>query len=445
MKLPPRLTLAAEIPMKSYSRSQYTDDRLLSTFDSHLSLDLDNTADLLADLAEVDARKLYVPAAYGSMFDFCVHAKHMSEDVALKRIRVARMAREFPASFPALADGRLNQTAVLLLAPRLTADTADELLAAAAHRSKAEIELLLAVRFPKPDVPAVVQPLAPLGITGENVAPPADAPALELAPEPVVPSNVPNVPVPMEPLAPRAKLAPLSAGRYAVQFTIEQATYDKLRHAQALLGHALPSGDIAKVFERALDSLVLQLEKQKFAKCDRPRPQKGPAKGRHIPAAVKRAVRERDGGQCTFVSDKGRRCESRTRLELDHIEPVARGGESTTDNLRVRCRVHNQYEAERTFTPEFMAAKLAQAQAKADAMARANAKAKAHAAAEVASQQEVIPWLRALGCNAERARRAAERCAGMVGAPLERRVFVSCQGLGPRGMRRALPVASGPA
>ncbi len=442
--------------MKSYSRSQYTDDRLLSTFDARLSLVLDNTADLLADLAEIDDRKLYAPAAYGSMFDFCVHAKHMSEDVALKRIRVARTAREFPAIFPALADGRLNQTAVLLLAPRLSADTADELLAAAAHRSKAEIELLLAARFPKPDVPAVVQPLAPLGIPAEKAAP--DAPALELAPEPVVPSNVLNVPVPMAPLAPRAKLAPLSAGRFAVQFTIEQSTCDKLRHAQALLGHALPSGDIAKVFERALDALVKQLEKQRFAKCDRPRAQKGVAKGRHIPAAVKRAVRERDGDRCTFVSDKGRRCESRTRLELDHIEPVARGGGSTMDNLRLLCRVHNQFEAECAFSPEFLAGKREQARewaaqakasaaakASAEARARANAEAKVQAAAEAASQKEVLPWLRALGCNAETAKRAAERCAGMVGAPLERRVFVACQGLGPRGMRRALPIASGPA
>src|SRR5258706_6617950 len=100
--------------MKGYSRSQLTDDGLLSTLDNHLSLDLDNTADLLADLAEVDARRLYVPAAYGSMFDFCVHAKHMSEDVAFKRIRVARMARQFPAIFHMLADGRLSLSAVVL-------------------------------------------------------------------------------------------------------------------------------------------------------------------------------------------------------------------------------------------------------------------------------------------------------------------------------------------
>src|SRR5207245_2739558 len=98
--------------MKSYSRSQLTDAGLLAGLAIRLSLDLDNIADLLADLAEVDARKLYVPAAYDSMFDYCVHELHMSEDVALKRIRVARMARQFPAIFPRVADGRLGLSAV---------------------------------------------------------------------------------------------------------------------------------------------------------------------------------------------------------------------------------------------------------------------------------------------------------------------------------------------
>ena len=438
--------------MKSYSRSQLTDDRLLSTFDARLSLDLDNTADLLADLSEVDARKLYVPAAYGSMFDFCVHAKHMSEDVALKRIRVARTAREFPAIFPMLADGRLSLSAVLMLATHLTPLTADGLLSAAANKTNAQIELLLAERCPKPDVATSVREIAPAAeVTAES-----DAPSLQQAVRPVVPSDAPNVPVRMEPLSRRRKPVPLSVGKYAVQFTMDEEMYGDLLAVQALLGHVLPSADVAEVFRRVLQDQRKALEKRKFANCDRPRPQKGAAMGRHIPAAVKRAVRERDGDQCTFVSDKGRRCESRTRLELDHVEPVARGGDSTVGNLRIRCRVHNQYEAECTFSAEFMRGKREQAreeaarakadaQAKAQAETKANAEAKARAAAEAASQAEVIPWLRALGCNTETAKRAAERCAGMVGAALERRVFVACQGLGPRGMRRALPVASGPA
>ena len=57
---------------------------------------------------------------------------------------------------------------------------------------------------------------------------------------------------------------------------------------------------------------------------------------------MKRAVWERDGGRCTFVSESGHRCESRTRLEYDHVEPVAQGGQATVKDLRLRCRAHNQ-------------------------------------------------------------------------------------------------------
>jgi hypothetical protein len=90
------------------------------------------------------------------MYLYCVHELGMSEDTALKRIQTARAARQFPAIFPAVPDGRLHLGAVVLLGPRLTADTADELLAAAAHKTMAELKLLLADHFPKPDVPARV-------------------------------------------------------------------------------------------------------------------------------------------------------------------------------------------------------------------------------------------------------------------------------------------------
>jgi hypothetical protein len=73
------------------------------------------------------------------------------------------------------------------------------------------------------------------------------------------------------------------------------------------------------------------------------------------------------------------------------------------------------------------------------AEANADSQEPAVAAAEAASQEEVIPWLRALGCNVETARRAAARCAGMVGAPLEKRVRAAVQSLGPPSARRVSP------
>ena len=61
------------------------------------------------------------------------------------------------------------------------------------------------------------------------------------------------------------------------------------------------------------------------------------------------------------MSESGRRCRERAGLEFDHIEPVARGGEATAENLRLRCAPHNQYEAERAFGADFMERKRAEA------------------------------------------------------------------------------------
>jgi hypothetical protein len=175
-------------------------------------------------------------------------------------------------------------------------------------------------------------------------------------------------------------VAPFAPQRYGVQFTLEQAGHDLLRHVQDLLGHQVAAGDIAEIFVRALTVYAAQLEKQKLAATEQPRPARCPRPGsRHIPAHVKRAVRERDGGQCTFVSESGRRCEARSSLEWDHIQEFARGGEATVDGIQLRCRAHNQLTAERTFGAGFMrekreAARRDQAKVRAQrsAAARAN-------------------------------------------------------------------------
>ena len=438
--------------MTSFSLSHLADHILLRELAVLVSQDRATTAALLAHIAEVDDRRLYLPAACSSMYDDCVRRLHMSEDTAFKRIRVARTARRFPALFAALADGRLNQTAVVLLTPYLKQDTADELLTAAAHRTKAEIELLLAERFPQTDMPTLVQAMSPGVATDELAVRPVTDPALQLAPEPVVPSNEPKLFVFIEPLAPRARLAPLAPGRFALQLTVNPTTHDLLRYAQALLGHAVPSGDVAEVIERALRELVRKLEQQKFAARARSRPDpsskrapRGTANGRYVPADVRRTVWQRDGGQCTFVSDLGTRCEARTRLEFDHVDLVARGGETTVTGMRLRCRAHNQYTAKCTLGAGFMRAKRQEAGCKAakaralvqtKAQVHAQSPARTEAAAEVARAQDVTPWLRQLGCSPEEARRGAARCAHMLDAPLERRVRVALQGAAPHCVRR---------
>src|SRR6185503_17556737 len=117
------------------------------------------SARMLVHLGEVDARGLYREQAFGSMFDYCVQALHLSEAEAYLRIRAARLGRQFPRVLPMMASGELHLSAVKLLAPVLTETNADDLLAQARSKSKREVELLLAQRFEKPDVSSAIRTL----------------------------------------------------------------------------------------------------------------------------------------------------------------------------------------------------------------------------------------------------------------------------------------------
>jgi 5-methylcytosine-specific restriction endonuclease McrA len=400
--------------MKSYVLKHLADASLLRNLASLVAQDRATTAALLAHIAEVDARKLYLPAACSSMFTYCVRELHMSEGTAFKRIRAARAGRRFPAIFEMLAEGRLHVSAVVLLAAYLTTENVGELLGTATRKTQKETEQLLAERFPQAEVPTSIRALVPNGsadqlstwTVGQHTLQPATqvAPgpvdehasesATQLAPEPVDRSLAPTpvgqfVPKPatqvatwpveqqisplatrpaeqaiplsapehIAPAAPRAKITPLSASHFEMRLTIDRETQEQLRYAQALLGHAVPSGDVAQVLKRALGALVQQLEQKRFAKCVRSGKRTSAADGRYIPADIRRSVWQRDQGQCTFVSAKGRRCEERTRLEFDHMQPFAKGGQTTAGQIALKCRAHNQYAAECAFGTEFMRAK----------------------------------------------------------------------------------------
>src|SRR6187431_2085665 len=62
------------------------------------------TAELLAHLAEVDARGIYRERACSSLYTYCIYELRLSEDEAQRRAKAARTAREFPALFEMLAE-----------------------------------------------------------------------------------------------------------------------------------------------------------------------------------------------------------------------------------------------------------------------------------------------------------------------------------------------------
>jgi hypothetical protein len=336
------------------------------------------TVAVLLHLAEVDARGLHRQAACPSLHFYCTRVLGMSEDQAFKRIRAARALRRYPVVAAAVADGRLHLTAVVLLAPHLTDESADELVAEASGKSKADIEVLLARRAPRPDAPERLEQAAEQAVLVPDRRPAGDEVALE------PPPNVAN------------RLAPRSPERFALHLTIGEATRSKLLRAQALLGHEVPSGDLAEVVDRGLDALLDKIEGKRFGKVKRSRAAKTSRVKRHVRSEGRRQAVARGGPRCSFTSADGRRCDATGFLELDRVGPMALGGEEK-DGVRTTCRSRNPHEAKRIL-------------GRAVALAGKAAKA---------MDDELIAGLRRMGVSASDARRAVAASRGP-GAALER-------------------------
>ncbi len=322
-----------------------SDARLLDELRRLAGCERAATARLIRALIEFDTRRLYLAEGYSSLFSYCTQALHLSEHAAYGRIEAARAARRYPAVLDLLESGAITLTTVTLVAGHLTTENCARVLAAVRHKSKREVEHIVAGLRPLPDVAPAVRRLpanrtAPTGLERPSTARVDAASA--------APADSPVSAVPVGPTA-RPVIVPLAPQRYRIQFTVSRETHEKLRRAQDLMRHTVPDGDPAKIFDRALTLLIEQLEKQKCAAASRPRPSSGAgARSRHIPAAVKREVWKRDEGRCAFVGSRGR-CRERGFLEFHHVVPYAAGGTADAANIQLRCRAHNAYEAELFF------------------------------------------------------------------------------------------------
>ena len=326
------------------------DDELLAEVKRLVANERRATAALLRSLMELDARRLYLREGCSSLFTYCTQVLHLAEGSAYNRIEAARAARRFPALLDALEEGALTLTSIRMLAPHLTADNYSELIAAARHKTKREVEVLVAALQPKPAVPTVIRKLpAPPPVNAATRQPSMSATASSELSSPLVASVELEEPVATVAPAPKPAVTPLAPDRYRVQLTISRETHDKLRRVQDLLRHVIPTGDAAEIFDRALTLLLADLERRRCAETSSPRPAREPrASSRHIPAAVRREVWQRDAGRCAFIGSTGR-CRETGFLEFHHVEPYAFGGPATVANIQLRCRAHNLYEASLCF------------------------------------------------------------------------------------------------
>ena len=419
---------------------------------------------MLAYVAEIDRRQLYLEQAYPSMFAFCTRKFGMSEAVAAKRIRAGRAACRFPCVLGMVRRGELHLSGLHQLAVHLTEENHEKVLRRAKYRTMREIEELIAEIAPKPDAVCLIRALprqsAELadqttqqqsalwrGGTEQNAdvagrkavqrarGQPLDGGEVSGATSPAMsgatsgPSSAATSRATSDAIdwamnraadgvgggsvsgvagsavdgaasgaadgaaggavdgaaggavdgagrgvsraqgtaawgaqaavpARRARnlTTPLSPGRYRLQVTIGQEARDRLLELQNLLSHQIPDGDLAAVIERALEVLLAETKKKRGALAGKSRAgrKKGGGRTRTIPARVRREVFRRDEGRCAFVDGEGRRCESTWQIEFHHCVPYGRDGAHRTDNIELRCRAHNQYEAELEYGRRFM-------------------------------------------------------------------------------------------
>jgi hypothetical protein len=216
---------------------------------------------LVAHIAEVDARRVYVRHA-PSMYAYCTRILHLSEHEAYVRIAVARVSRRYPELLAMLADGRLHLSGIAKLVPHLTDENRHELLARATHKTKTQIEELIAARVPQPDVAAAMRklpvrsapgadpqlgldrvgsrrepdPVVPLGTAEGGLAPEEGLPAA--ATHPLIPATPASAPA-SEASVPRA---PASSARIVLRRAVPIARAPLRRAAPVAAASTAPAG-----------------------------------------------------------------------------------------------------------------------------------------------------------------------------------------------------------
>src|SRR5262249_50657667 len=103
------------VGMRTYSASHLSKPQIRESIREKIRSSNATEADLLVLLAQADLLKMYLDDGYPSMHAYCVGYFQLPPDVAFRRIHAARAAREYPALFRSIEEGRLHLTAVRLI------------------------------------------------------------------------------------------------------------------------------------------------------------------------------------------------------------------------------------------------------------------------------------------------------------------------------------------
>jgi hypothetical protein len=293
----------------------FSDVELLASLKKEVQEERQKMTSVLEHLREVDRRKLYAESKYSSLWEFCVKELKYSSGSAGRRVRAMRLLRELPALKEDLLDGKQNLTSLSQAQSffrleektqekRLTSEEKKEVLEKIEDKSTRDCEMEL----------------------------------LKLSSVPVQISHP-------------EKKRTIDETHTELKLVLNAAAMEKLARIQALRSHANPSMNYAELFEYMADEVLKKIDPmEKISKRGSAQNEAAQQTGRiTLPVILKQEVWKRDGGSCSYIDERGEKCGSKHFLEIDHIWPIALGGENTIENLRLLCRGHNQRSAVRIF------------------------------------------------------------------------------------------------
>ena len=289
------------------------------------------TTRILWHLREIEDRRLFAERGYPSLFEMCVREFGYSEATAQRRISAMRLIRELPEVEKKLESGELKISQVSQVQGFLRAEQREQ----GRNYSIQEKRNLIA------------------RIEGKSTRE-TERELISISPQSA---------------GLKEKERAVSATETEIRFIADEHLLKKLKRLQELGAHRFGPGSryadlISWLVDLGLEKLNPESKQTKAAPLlSTLKPTKSvqsPAgkqqhvttkQSRYVPAAIKRGVWARDRGCCSFVDSKtGRKCDSRTLIQIDHIHPFALGGRSDDpSNLRLLCFQHNQLEAERWF------------------------------------------------------------------------------------------------
>ena len=307
----------------------------------------------LGFIVETERRKIYLKVGYSSLFDYCIKVLGYSESQAMRRISAARCIVQFPDVFPLLQTNELNLSTISRVSKILTAENCATVLARIRGKSLREVEAIAAehdpaAAFPRDRVRTVVARVPVTSQLGQNHL------RYDGEKSSSGEQSTSNRHSEESPATVAVQRGLQLERRKRVEFTAHDELMAKLDRIRSLASHRLPANATLEQLIDFMADYVLQREApeaRQERRATRPARQ-GAAKSsassnpRQIPTRVRDQVFMRDK-RCTYVSPTGKRCGSTHVLQIDHIKPVARGGASTVDNLRLLCAFHNRLEAER--------------------------------------------------------------------------------------------------